>query len=252
MAGVQLKVALFAVKSYKKVKLPMNIEKYAKMAPQYYTGEVPMLLINLLKYNHFETILDCGCGDGSLLYGLKNRNLIKTSRVNAIDLSKNRIALVKKISSKFHASVDSAETLETVKSNSIDLLISTQVIEHVDDQKMSITMKRVLKKSGVVYLSTVYKKWYGWFFYKNDIGWVIDPTHLREYSRDSQLLAILDKDFYITRNDKTLQWFPIIDFVVKRIGITVKQRDSLLWMVLRAIRIPILGYYNWELVLVKK
>jgi len=230
----------------------MNIEKYAKIAPQYYTGEVPTLLVNLLNLNHFENILDCGCGDGSLLYGLKIRKLINSSRINAIDLSNDRIALVKKISPKFLTRVDNVETLKTVKTNSINLLISTQVIEHVDDKKMSATMKRVTKKGGIVYLSTVYKKWYGWFFYKNNIGWVIDPTHLREYSTDNQLLKILDKDFYIILNKKTLQWFPIIDFMVKRIGITIKKRDALVWKILRAIRIPILGYYNWELILVKK
>lgn len=230
----------------------MNIEKYARIAPQYYTGEIPKPLSQLLEANNFANILDCGCGDGSLLFALLKTGLLKKSRVFAIDLSKSRIALIKKISPKFHASVDSAETLTTVGSESIDLLITTQVIEHVNDRKMAKTMKRVLKKGGVIYLSTVYKRWYGWFFYKNDIGWVIDPTHLREYSQDSQLLKILDKDFYIVRNDKTLQWFPVIDFVVKRIGLVIKQRDSLLWQALRAIRVPILGYYNWELVLIKK
>lgn len=230
----------------------MNIEKYAKIAPQHYTGEVPLLLVGLLKNNTFERILDCGCGDGSLLYGLNKGKLINKSRVEAIDLSKNRIDLVKKISPKFHVRVDSAETLKTVKTNSIDLLISTQVIEHVDDRKMSATMKRVTKNKGIVYLSTVYKKWYGWYFYRNNIGWVLDPTHLREYSKDQQLLGILNKDFLIIINQKTLQWFPIIDFIIKRIGLVAKNRDTWTWRFARSICIPIFGYYNWELVLVKK
>ena len=42
----------------------MNIEEYAKVAPQYYTDEVPPILSFLLKNNDFHKILDCGCGDG--------------------------------------------------------------------------------------------------------------------------------------------------------------------------------------------
>lgn len=230
----------------------MNIEKYAKVAPQYYTGEIPILLKNLLFYNRFSSILDCGCGDGSLLYSLFKYKLISKAKITAVDLSKKRIDLVKKISPTITAKVDSAETLKKIKNSSISLLITTQVIEHVDDEKMSKTMSRVLKKNGIVYLSTVFKKWYGWYFYKNDIGWVIDPTHLREYSTDSQLIRILSKDFYVLINSKTLQWFPIIDFVAKRIGLVQKKRDDFIWELIRAIRIPVLGYYNWELVLVKK
>lgn len=230
----------------------MNIEKYAKVAPQFYTGEVPKLLRDLMYANHFDEILDCGCGDGSLLHSLSKSGCLRGSKVHAVDLSQSRIKLVKSISSKFDAKVDSAETLKTVKSNSLDLLITTQVIEHVDDKKMSSTMKRVLKKGGVVYLSTVFKKWYGWYFYRNDLGWVIDPTHLREYSKDSQLINILKKDFIICTNNKTLQWFPVVDFIIKRIGLVSKEKDSNFWKVVRAIRIPIFGYYNWELILVKK
>ncbi|TRZ51003.1 class I SAM-dependent methyltransferase [bacterium] len=230
----------------------MDIEKYSTIAPQYYTGEIPTLLGDLLLHNNFDTILDCGCGDGSLLYGLKKRGLINASQINAVDLSKNRIVLVKKISPKFIARVDSAETLKSVKTDSIDLLFSTQVIEHVDDKKMSTAMKRVTKNGSVVYLSTVFKKWYGWYFYKNDIGWVLDPTHLREYTNDDQLIKILNKDFIVVFNKKTMQWFPIVDFIAKRIGLGTKNRDSHFWRLMRSIKIPIPGYYNWELILVRK
>ena len=230
----------------------MNIEKYSKVAPQSYTGEIPKLLYELFKQNNFSTILDAGCGDGALIYSIIRQKLAKNGKITAIDLSKNRIKLVKKISSKIIAKVDSAETLKTVKPQSVELLITTQVIEHVNDRLMAKTMARVVKKGSIVYLSTVFKKWYGWYFYKNDIGWVIDPTHLREYTKDSQLINILKEDFYIAINKKTLQWFPLIDFVAKRISSLQKKRDNLAWKIIRSVRIPILGYYNWELILVKK
>lgn len=229
----------------------MDIEKYAKVAPQSYTDELPSLLSDIIKANNFATILDCGCGDGSLLYSLCKRKLFKKSKVYAIDLSEERIKLVKKISPKIIARVDSAESLKTIKTNSIDLLVSTQVIEHVDQQKMVNAITRVTKKGSIIYLSTVFKKWYGWFFYKNDIGWVIDPTHLREYSNDSQLLKLFI-EYRVVVNKKTLQWFPVADFITKRIGFNKRSKDGLIWKIIRLLRVPILGYYNWELVFVKQ
>ena len=230
----------------------MNIERYAKIAPQYYTGEVPKILLELFKYNKFSSILDCGCGDGSILYALNKRRMLNNIKVNAIDLSQDRINIVKRNFPKFKAHVDSAESINSIRNKTQDLISSTQVLEHVDDKKLADSLNRVLKNNGIVYLSTVYKKWYGWYFYKNDIGWVLDPTHLREYSTDNQLIKLFKKDFFIIVNKKTLQWFPLADFVIKRIGIVLIKRDNVLWKIIRAIRIPIFGYYNWEIVLTKK
>jgi 2-polyprenyl-3-methyl-5-hydroxy-6-metoxy-1,4-benzoquinol methylase len=227
----------------------MNIEKYAKVAPQSYTDEFPELLTEIIGANSFPIILDCGCGDGSLLYSLFKRKLVKKSKVYAI--SQKRIRLVKRISSKIKAKVDSAESLKTIKTGSIDLLISTQVIEHVDHHKMVDAISRVTRNGSVIYLSTVFKKWYGWFFYKNDIGWVIDPTHLREYTEDSQLIKLFKDNYRVILSKKTLQWFPIADFITKRIGIGKRNKDGIIWKIIRLLRVPIFGYYNWELVLVK-
>ena len=89
----------------------MNIERYAQVAPQAYTGEIPGLLRNLLLSNHFPTILDCGCGDGSLVHAILKTGLVKSSTIFAIDLSKSRINLIKKISSKIKAAVDSSSVI---------------------------------------------------------------------------------------------------------------------------------------------
>lgn len=227
----------------------MNIEEYSKIAPQYFADEAPLLVVKLLKQNVFDRILDCGCGDGSLLYYINKYELGKKAEVNAIDLSKKRVAIAKKISKKFRVRVDSAETLKTVKTASIDFFISEQVIEHVDDKKMVNTMYRVTKKDGIAYLSTVFKKWYGWYFYHNEIGWVLDPTHLREYRNDEQLFRLFKGKFRIVDTSKTLQWFPVVDFFAKRFGRLDRNRNTWMWKVARLIRVPILGYYNWEIVL---
>ena len=114
-------------------------------------------------------------------------------------------------------------------------------------------MSRVLKKDGRIYLSTVFKKWYAWYFYRNKGRWVLDPTHLREYSREAQLLdLILASGFRVLENQKSLFWFPVIDFFVKQIEIKNRSLyENRIPSLLRRIKVPILGYYNWELVLVK-
>lgn len=231
----------------------MNIEEYSKIAPQYYSDYIPLLLEKYLIKSTWNSFLDCGCGDGSLLFTLNNKNYFDNKNVFAIDLSKNRINLVKKINSKVKAFVDSAEDLKTIKNESIDFFVSTQVIEHVDDKKMMNEIYRVMKSDGIAYISTVYKKWYGWYFYRNNGRWVLDPTHVKEYSIDKQLFDNIDKNkFKILENQKTLQKFPILDFFINRLNIKNRELyNNNFIKLIRKIKIPILGYYNWEIVLKK-
>jgi 2-polyprenyl-3-methyl-5-hydroxy-6-metoxy-1,4-benzoquinol methylase len=185
------------------------------------------------------------------LYALYKRQDIDTKKVFAIDLSQKRIALVQGIDPSIIATVDSAETMSTIADDSIDFFISTQVIEHVDDAKMIVGIAAKVKKNGTVYVSTVFKKWYGWYFYRHHGAWVLDPTHLREYTEDDQLIGLFDpSQFKVVENKKQLQWFPISDFFVKRLGLKNRALYQHRFMrFMRKIKIPILGYYNWEIVL---
>ena len=231
----------------------LDIEKYSSKVPQYYSENIPDLLKKIIETQNLKTLLDCGCGDGNLLYALKKIGYFENRKIFAVDLSENRVGLVGRIDPTIHVSVDSVEELNTVSDHTIELLISTQVIEHVDDKKDIEAMSRVLKKDGRIYLSTVFKKWYAWYFYRNKGRWVLDPTHLREYSREAQLLdLILASGFRVLENQKSLFWFPVIDFFVKQVGIKNRSLyENRILSLLRRIKVPILGYYNWELVLVK-
>lgn len=68
----------------------MNIEHYSEVAPQYYQEDIPAILDTYLKSANFSNILDCGCGDGSLLYALSRRNDFGARKIFAIDLSQKR------------------------------------------------------------------------------------------------------------------------------------------------------------------
>jgi len=231
-----------------------NIEDYAKTGTQYYSEEIPFILEKYLESKKYKSLLDCGCGDGGRLYALKRRGFLKDKDTYALDLSENRIKLIGNIDRNIKAFVDNAETISKVKDNSIDFLICEQVIEHVDQVKLLNSINRVTESGSIIYLSTVFKKWYGWYFYRNNNKWVLDPTHLREYKKDAELFDFVDRDkFEIVENRKELIFFPLMDSFFRILNI--KNREvygNKFLKLLGKIKRPVPGYYNWEIVLRKK
>lgn len=217
----------------------------------YYTDNIPEKIKLLLKENKITNIIDLGCGDGAILYALKKLNLLNQKKVYAVDISLERIERVKKIADNFISLVGNVCRLPPeIKNNYFDLVISSQVIEHVDNpEKMIKEIERILKKDAFLYLGTVFKKKYAWYFYRNKRKWVLDPTHLREYTNEGELLKLLIKsNLKIIQNTKTLFWFPLTDFFLKRICSEGNIYNLKIFNLLRKIKIPIIGYYNWELV----
>jgi SAM-dependent methyltransferase len=84
-------------------------------------------------------------------------------------------------------------------SQSFDLVVSTQVIEHVpDDQAFVREIKRVLTSGGLCVVSSVIKMHFGWYFYRNKQGErVLDPTHVREYSSAQEFTDLFQERFRI-------------------------------------------------------
>ena len=220
-----------------------------------YSNSAPKLLLDMIRGKGEFNLLDLGCGDGAILYILKKMNLLRNKKVFAVDISEERIKRVNKIDDTFICFVsDACNLTEIIDRESIDIVIASQVIEHVINPQIFINeIEKVLKRDGYLYLTTVYKKKYGWYFYRNNNKWVLDPTHLREYTSEEELLDILKKyNFKIHENKKSIFNFPIIDFILKRILKEGFDHNMKILNFLRKIRIPILGYYNWELVLYKE
>ncbi|MCX6723778.1 MAG: glycosyltransferase [Candidatus Staskawiczbacteria bacterium] len=232
----------------------MDIEEYAKYR-QFYMDRAPKLFLEYFDKASPDTFLDLGCGDGSLLYALNKKGYLKGKKVYAVDLSRNRIELVKKINKDIICSVEDACNVKSLGSDSVNFISSVQLIEHVEsDEDLVKEVCRMLSENGIVYLSTVFKKWYGWYFYKCNGRWALDPTHLREYTKESQLLDVLRKyNLEVIENRKTLTYRSVINFILKKIGAEKNIFASSFFMRLaRNIKIPIFGYYNWEIVCIKK
>lgn len=233
----------------------MELSKYSKKYIHYYTGEVPVLVEKILDKCNIKSIADLGCGDGPILDGLFRKGYLgNLEKVIAVDISKERVDNARKISDKILCFVGDVSNLAMIDTQSIDFAISSQVIEHVpNDEQFIKEVYRILSKNGLFYLSTVFKKWYGWYFYRSKGKWLLDPTHVREYTNEAQLLNIIKKyDFEILKNKETLHWFSITDFVFKRIGLKQNVYNNAIANLLRIIKVPVFGYYNWELVVQKK
>lgn len=229
-----------------------DIEDYAQHHRQFFDDAVPELVRDCLARGGGEsitTILDAGCGDGSLARALASGGHLRDRRLLACDASASRVERLRGVSG-VEAFVDDVQELKHVADGSIDLFVSSQVIEHVDDGRMAHAIERVTHRGSKVYVSTVFRRWYGWYFYRSPAGWALDPTHLREYRSDDELLAKFSRRaFRLVTSSKTPIAYPIGDAVLRtlRAGPDVYQRSAV-WRTLRAVRVPIVGYSSWELV----
>ena len=226
----------------------MKIHDYSSRI-QFYTDYVPPLLSSYLDSTDWQSCLELGCGDGALLYALNKKGYFAGKTVCALDFSEDRMKRVGSIDTRIDRLVgDACRT--PVKADSIDFLISTQVIEHVpDDGEMVREIHRVLVKNGIAYVATVFKKWYGWYFYRCNGKWTLDPTHLREYTQDGQLVDMFtNHGFQTLENKKTLDGRPVMDSLLRRIRAGRNVYDNPVLKRLRKLEIPIPGYYIWELV----
>lgn len=231
-----------------------DVSDYSDYLFQYYDTSIPHLLKKYLESSKYKSLLDLGCGDGSILYSLKKNGYFKGKKIYGVDLSPKSIALVKKIDPRIRAFVDDVENIKNIKNNSIDFIISTMVIEHVDDKKLLKTIDKVLKNKGVAYITTVFKKPYGWYYNRRNGKWVMDVTHLREYTSDEELMNLINyKKFSVLETKKSLLWFPVADFITRRILIKNRKffTENPFFNMIRKIQIPIMGYYAWEIVLEK-
>ena len=232
--------------------IPPNPDRTSKYGP-WVTDDIPPLLSLILEKEQWASLLDAGCGDGALLHALDGQRLLQGKSVFALEPSQARLGKAHQITKDLNCLLASACDVP-IADKSIDIFISTQVIEHVpEDVAMAREMFRILSDHGTVYLSTVFKKPYGWYFYRNNGRWVLDPTHVREYTNDRVLLDILEEaGFEIVETRKTLDSRPLMDAIFRRLPFGRTLFGNRIFKLFNGIKVPIPGYYNWEIVCVKQ
>ena len=101
-------------------------------------------LINLIRPTKSAKILDVGCGEGFVLVTLARNKIGKA--YEGIDNSKEAIRLGKKMYPTLNIKIADIYDLP-YKDNSFDLLICTEVLEHLEDPKKALSeLRRVTKK----------------------------------------------------------------------------------------------------------
>jgi len=243
------------------------MQEYSEKHVHFIDFSLPKLLEEFLnsfieKVEDF-SILDLGCGDGRLLYAMYKKGLLRNAeRVVGIDISETRISRLKKTCPFAEGIVADACNLKHIPDNSFDIAVSSQVIEHVsNDRHMLKEVYRILKPGGVFYISSVIKKWYGFWIYWNN-GFKLDPTHVREYRSPEEFLNLLKSErFQIMRWETNKVSYPILDLMLRgliKVGLVKASPDfylkhQLLAKIRNLIKIRVIGYQTIEaLVKVRK
>jgi SAM-dependent methyltransferase len=239
-----------------------NSRSYSVLHVHFYDYEVPRLLKWILleksRRGHF-SVLDLGCGDGMILLSLQFQGLLKNvDRVVGVDMSEVRIRRLVENVSGVTGLVSDACKIEELDDGSFDVIICSQLIEHVsNDHALLREIRRLLKEDGYVYISSVIKKPYGFWLYRRDGQFGLDPTHVREYPSKEAFLLLLEKEGFNPRKvscDKLK--YSVADLLVRALitiglyeseGIqTIFPRRRLLTRFRKLLELPVLGYERIE------
>ena len=157
-------------------------------------SRVPTLLnkILVIECEKIKNIVDLGCGDGGVIKALEKEYPGKF-KITGIDISDRRIRdLINLFPSHQFLCEDCSST--SLPDKHFDLVIATQVIEHLPDDKKFLTeVNRILKS----YISSVIKKPWAIYKYWNNGKFVLDPTHVYEYKSKDEFLNLLENNNFI-------------------------------------------------------
>jgi len=228
----------------------LDFEQHTANDIHFFSRHVPALLASSITASQNNpTIVDVGCGDGHLVWSINEAGLIAVgSNVIGIDISPRRIQRFRSLTG-FEAILADGHLMPTLESASVDLALSTMVIEHIPDEHgHAEELARILKPGGLLYLSTVVRKRGAWYFRKAPDGRrVLDPTHLREYSSSSIVLEILESAGFLIKEKHLSRLifpiaYPFIRWIHRKWPINDVQRfflkRSTNWMEKFAVPIP--------------
>ena len=159
-----------------------------------------------------KNILDLGCGGGILSESLAKRG----ANVTAIDTSEALIDVAKKRALnqnlKINYKVGGIESLKN-KNTKFDIIISLEVIEHINDYKIFLqNIFLCLKKNGIVILSTINRNFFSYLstiiIAEKLLKIVPNGTHnWNKYIKPNEIIECSEK--YNIYLDKKLGLLPI-------------------------------------------
>ena len=233
-------------------------KNYSKNHVHFYDEAFPAFLelgFDLISNVEKPSIVDLGCGDGRLLFALYKKGLLNGfSEIVGVDISMERIGRVAKALPFVKGVVSDATNVKDYPSSFFDYVICSQLIEHVhEDFKLLLEIRRLLKENGLLFISSVIKKPFSFWFYRRDGTFRLDPTHTREYTSSEAFLQLLRKEgfnpihVYHSRInysfiDLLLRGQMILGFYTPEGLSNIFLKNNFLKTLRRIIRLPIIGY----------
>ena len=169
-------------------------------------------LKNLDNIFNKKNILDLGCGGGILTESLAK----KGANITACDTSSSLIEIAKKRAAyqklKINYKVGTAELFKKKKIK-FDIIISLEVIEHVDDYKKFLRdIYTCLNKNGIIILSTINRNFISYFstifIAEKVLKLVPNGTHdWNKYIKPKEIIEFYEK--HKLKLDKKAGLFPV-------------------------------------------
>ncbi len=164
-------------------------ERYTQHAKN---PKVPKEICDLIEKEKIHSLIDLGCGDGIFIHAVKKE--FPKIEITGIDISPRRINRLKKKFPEDNFYIK--DVCNTKLKERFDLVYSSQVIEHVQsDKEMIKEMSKLLKEKGFLFCSSVIKKHWAIYKYRNNRKFVLDPTHEREYANKQEFLGLFRERF---------------------------------------------------------
>jgi 2-polyprenyl-3-methyl-5-hydroxy-6-metoxy-1,4-benzoquinol methylase len=218
-----------------------DLASYTRKHRHFYTDALQPLLLETVRDNERGVVADLGAGDGSILWALEERGLLGEVAY-AVDLSAERIARAEQVSPKIRGLVADATHVEQLPDGAVDGVLVSQVIEHLeDDRALAPEIARLLKPVGWWYVGTIVRGRRAWWIYRVNGRWQVDPTHVREYRSEDELLSTLaHPELSVGHVRTTPLRFPLLDLVLRAAAaVRVLSNDALSGIYARK---PSLGY----------
>jgi ubiquinone/menaquinone biosynthesis C-methylase UbiE len=253
----------------------MKFDDYSRTFLHFHDQAAPELLTRYLPTGNF-SVADLGAGDGVILVALQRGGwLSRAKSIVAVDISRERCDRLNQCSD-IRVICSDVTNIPELEDACFDYVISTQVIEHVEESELLSEITRILRPKGVLYIASLVNEkandrhymlkygWrYGWRFYKKASGkWFVDPTHLREYESKQAFVEVLSKaGFDVQEAMLTPLKLSLLEFLVRRIVVPIFNprnpndffsRHAALDVLRRNIKLQPPGYYLVEAIATKQ
>jgi SAM-dependent methyltransferase len=197
------------------------------------SDSMPALLRAAAEAGPPTVVADLGAGDGGTLWPLLCAGLVRET-IYAVDISPRRVAFCEGLSPNVRGIVADAVDVAALPDCSVDAVVSSQVIEHLpDDRPLAVEIARILRPGGWFYVSSIIRGRHAFWTRRGKPPaprrWQLDATHMREYASENAFSEVLQHSSLRLDLVRSSQLkFPLSDFFVRGLAAAgMIDRDTL-------------------------